>query len=1068
MNIGTLYATLWVDATPLEKATMQVNTFVTKTEAKLAVLQKNFAEVGGSMKTFGRSMTQFVTLPMALVGGAAFKMYKDFEYSMTKIISLVGVARSQVEEWSEEILQLAPKVGKSPAELAEALFFITSAGLRGAEAMEILESSAKGSATGLGSVKEVADLVTSAVNAYGKANLSASEAADVLTATVREGKVESDALAGTMGLVLPIASAMSAQFWEVGAATAAMTRTGTKAATAAIQLRQIFNSIAKPAKEAEKALTGWGKQSEKLRRLIKEEGLLAALEELDEITKTYGVDALGKVIPNIRSLTGILDIMGKNVEANKKIFDSIKNAVGDAEVAFAEVSQTVEFRWQQALASARVALVALGKEISAAVLPLLEGFRAKIEKLISWFQDLDERQKQLIIRMGALVTVIGPVITILGFLVGNVLPGLIAMVRGATVAFAALNTAMFANPVIFFAAALALVARKLWKVARHAEKVRTELSLLEKVDKRAAKSMSHRKAAIAELTRIILDEERATRTRTAALDKLKRISDKYYGNLKLEKGIVEGLTTANEKYIESLVLIERAKELKKELFRLQEELDAQVKEGGAVHINFWGIVNAGILNALGGFDLLQDAIYGLDFKDLMEDQNRFAGAMTYFANLAVKQIKEAESEIKSGIKTIQDVIDEVIKENKDILEELFGTGEPDPVEELEERLITAMQNVRDAMQFGGIMSGLGIGFDLMEHKISTLESGIETLAKLKVDPSGLLSEENMTRISNQLNDWTIQLITLQTALKATELTTDEWMDAFMDLTTKDIFTELDREIDKESQKLDDLFEDFLAPYKLKKSIDADLALLDALAKELGDLGIEFDLAGNKYDLFLQALEQAIPLGDEDLLNEIRKALAKLKEEIDATDPFGELLEGMENVFRSGSRLLGALTDKYRIEMNNQIAMAEEHAKAHHKSEQWLAKEIERIHTSLGKKLQKWAVAEARISGAVAIMNAWRQAKSKWEAVLMTGLITAATEIQVSNINAQKFGKGGIVPPGYPSDTYPALLTSGETVLPPDNLTDRQVNIILSGNLEVDMHTLRVALEQATELHNATT
>ena len=33
----------------------------------------------------------------------------------------------------------------------------------------------------------------------------------------------------------------------------------------------------------------------------------------------------------------------------------------------------------------------------------------------------------------------------------------------------------------------------------------------------------------------------------------------------------------------------------------------------------------------------------------------------------------------------------------------------------------------------------------------------------------------------------------------------------------------------------------------------------------------------------------------------------------------------------------------------------------------------------------------------------------------------------------KMAKGGVIPPGYPNDTYPALLTSGETVIPPKKL-----------------------------------
>jgi hypothetical protein len=57
----------------------------------------------------------------------------------------------------------------SANEAAEALFFITSAGLRGAGATEVLEASLKGAAIGLGDTKTIADLATSAVNAYGEA-----------------------------------------------------------------------------------------------------------------------------------------------------------------------------------------------------------------------------------------------------------------------------------------------------------------------------------------------------------------------------------------------------------------------------------------------------------------------------------------------------------------------------------------------------------------------------------------------------------------------------------------------------------------------------------------------------------------------------------------------------------------------------------------------------------------------------------------------------------------------------------------------------------------------------------
>lgn len=57
---------------------------------------------------------------------------------------------------------------------------------------------------------------------------------------------------------------------------------------------------------------------------------------------------------------------------------------------------------------------------------------------------------------------------------------------------------------------------------------------------------------------------------------------------------------------------------------------------------------------------------------------------------------------------------------------------------------------------------------------------------------------------------------------------------------------------------------------------------------------------------------------------------------------------------------------------------------------------------------------------------------------LAGLATAAVGIGAIKAlwgrNVPKMQHGGVVPPGYPNDTYPALLTSGETVTPPGKLS----------------------------------
>ena len=228
----------------------------------------------------GRQLTTRLTLPLAGVGVAAVKTASDFEQSMTKITALVGVAADEVKAMEGQVRSMATQFGKSGKEAADALFFITSAGLRGSVATDTLAASLKASAIGLGETATIADLATSALNAYGSDVISASQATDVLTAAVREGKLESGELAGSMGRVLPLASAMGVSFNEVGAAFAALSRTGTNAAEAATQIRGILASLLRPTKISEEAMTGLGLSAEGLRTQIREEGLLSTLKTL--------------------------------------------------------------------------------------------------------------------------------------------------------------------------------------------------------------------------------------------------------------------------------------------------------------------------------------------------------------------------------------------------------------------------------------------------------------------------------------------------------------------------------------------------------------------------------------------------------------------------------------------------------------------------------------------------------------------------------------------------------------------------------------------------------------------
>jgi len=332
-----------------------------------------------NFQNFAVDVGRVAAAAVAGVAVAGVREAAQFETSFAKIQGLVGVTADEIGVLEDAAKKLGPSFGVSANEAADALFFITSAGLRGAGATEVLEASLKGAAIGLGDTKTIADLATSAVNAYGEANLGGAEAVDVLAEAVRLGKLEPAELAGAMGQLLPVASNLGVSFDQVGAALAGMSKTGTDANTAATQLGQIFNALMKPTAEADKALAGMGTSAAELREQIREKGLFSTLQTLTDAFDG-NIEATTEVFGNVRALRGVLDLMGASAEDNSEIFRLMADDTGVLNEAMEIVSETSEFKFNQAMETSKGILLEIGAELIERLLPYLDDFKTFMDQ----------------------------------------------------------------------------------------------------------------------------------------------------------------------------------------------------------------------------------------------------------------------------------------------------------------------------------------------------------------------------------------------------------------------------------------------------------------------------------------------------------------------------------------------------------------------------------------------------------------------------------------------------------------------------------------------------------------
>lgn len=365
--------------------------------------------MGRKMQAAGATMTRKLTLPILAGSAVAVKLSMNFEKAFTNIEALVGASSKEIDEMREHVLSLAGETARAPQELADALYFIESSGLKGATALDALDASAMAAAAGLGDTATVADAVTSAMNAYGSEVLPASKATDILLAAIREGKSEPAEFAKSIGGVIPVAQAMGVSFGEVAGTMAALSLSGTNADEAVTQITAALSQSIKPTKQGSEALASLGMSYADLREEIADTSLIETFNTLKD--KFHGnVEETAKVFGNIRALRGVMTLTGVSSQKYAGIIERVGNAQGDTNKAFEVAAGKDGFKMQQAWVDLQASAIQAGDVI----LPIAADLAKSLGRIMDAFSRLSGGHKKFIVYTGLMVAAVGPLLSLTG------------------------------------------------------------------------------------------------------------------------------------------------------------------------------------------------------------------------------------------------------------------------------------------------------------------------------------------------------------------------------------------------------------------------------------------------------------------------------------------------------------------------------------------------------------------------------------------------------------------------------------------------------------------------------
>lgn len=380
-------------------------------------MAKNFgskmSQLGGALTQVGGMMTALVTVPVVAGLAASVEGFVDLDKQMKNIQSISRGTNAETEALRQTFIAMSKDLSvttDSARNLAEAYYYIQSAGYAGADAQEVLRVSTKAATAGLTDTNTAGRAIMATLAAYNMTAADAAYVSDVLFRTVDLGVLSFNDLASQLGDVVNTAANANVPIDVVGAALAQMTRKGISAAESVTALNQLMLQFISPSEKMRKAAQAMGVDISLA--ALKAKGLPAVLQEIYD--KGGGADALLTLFgDNVRALKGAMALASDGGAEFNQMIKDIGDSAGRTNEAFATQTESVAAKWE----NLKNNLMADGLQIAGILMPTIDKIITKLKELSDWFDKLSPSSKNAVVGLLFFAAAIGPLLLTVGMLI---------------------------------------------------------------------------------------------------------------------------------------------------------------------------------------------------------------------------------------------------------------------------------------------------------------------------------------------------------------------------------------------------------------------------------------------------------------------------------------------------------------------------------------------------------------------------------------------------------------------------------------------------------------------------
>lgn len=357
--------------------------FETKMKRAKSIASGAAKAISAGFKAVGTAVTA-ASGALTALGVAAVKVGSGYESSVNKVASIADTTVASIAELSSRVKKMSLDTGKDASELNEALYQTISATGDTANALDLVSAAVKAAKGGFTDTVTAVDGLTTVLNAYGMSVSEADSLANKFLVTQNKGKTTFGELAGSIGNVVPTASAAGVSVDELLSAVAALTANGINTASAMTGLKAALSNIITPSDGASKAAKQMGIDFSA--SALKAKGLSGFMSDIQAATNGDS-EAMAQLFGSVEALNSVLVLTGNGSKLFNETLDEMAVNSTALDNAYNTMSRGLEASLAKLKNSAKVFGISFYESVSEPLGDTVTLADSYINKLSKAFED---------------------------------------------------------------------------------------------------------------------------------------------------------------------------------------------------------------------------------------------------------------------------------------------------------------------------------------------------------------------------------------------------------------------------------------------------------------------------------------------------------------------------------------------------------------------------------------------------------------------------------------------------------------------------------------------------------